>query len=77
MAFNIAPFIVYNLTRPKNRKEEENMEVMKCPQCGRELTYIDEIPNIYDDVVKIETEYFCFECDESFFTERTGKIMWD
>ena len=77
MAFNIAPFIVYNLTKPKDREEEKPMEVIKCPQCGKELFAMCPTVEVCDDKVTVTTEYFCYDCDESFFTEQTGKVIWD
>lgn len=77
MAFNIAPFIVYSLTRPKNREEEKTMEIKNCPQCGEKLSEMCPTVEVCDDKVIVTTEYFCFECDESFFTEQTGRVVWD
>jgi DNA-directed RNA polymerase subunit RPC12/RpoP len=77
VAFNIAPFVVYNLTRPKKREEEKTVEIKNCPQCGEKLSSMCPTVEVCDDKVTVTTEYFCFECDESVFTERTGKIMWD
>jgi hypothetical protein len=78
MAFNIAPFIAYNLTRPKNRKEEKTVEIAKCPQCGADCGEpICEIKDIVDDKVVYEEEFFCVDCDESFYHQKTGTIVWD
>ena len=53
------------------------MEVMKCPQCSKELFEMCPTVEVCDDKVTVTTEYFCFDCDESFFTEQTGKVVWD
>ena len=77
MAFNIAPFIVYNLTRPKKRKEEKTMEIINCPNCGAPLSYEGSNTDVTDDIVTYEEEFFCFECDETFFRQQTGRVVWD
>ena len=53
------------------------MEVIKCPQCGKELFAMCPTVEVCDDRVTVTTEYFCYDCDESFFTEQTGKVIWD
>ena len=77
MAFNIAPFIAYNLTRPKNRKEEKTVENMNCPNCGAPLFYEGSNTDIADDVVTYEEKFFCCECEKIFYRQQIGKVVWD
>lgn len=78
MAFNIAPFIVYNLTRSKNREEEKTVEIINCPNCGAECgDPVCVTKDVADNKIIYEEEFFCSNCYEGFYTQKTGTIVWD
>lgn len=49
----------------------------KCPKCGTELKPTYKTTDVVDDRIIYEEEFFCFDCDEGFYTQQTGTVVWD
>lgn len=49
----------------------------KCPKCGTEWKPVCVTKDVVDDKIIYEEEFFCFNCNEGFYTQKTGTIVWD